>query len=262
MYVDPKTGRAFADRPETHPIVILYRMTFQDGRQQTFRVLLDRITLSLLSWPDGPAPQWTRLENHRCRPCSLDPGVHDHCPAAVALSGLADTFKSAVSWSPVDLWVETEQRNYQHHTTLQKAVSSLAGILMPTAGCPVLHRMRPLVQTHLPLQSQFESTQRLLSLFLFEQWARERQGLPFEWNPRAIQAYLEQVSELNLAFTERLGTIPGQRGDTTTNAVVILDSLATATLAATETEPFTHWVRLLHTAAPSPTGSSPDGRLD
>ncbi|HOU52918.1 MAG TPA: hypothetical protein PLQ97_03220 [Myxococcota bacterium] len=247
MYVDPNSGQVLPDQPSTHPLIILYRMTFQDGRQQTFRVVLDRVTLALLSWPVDPPPDWARLENHRCRPCPLDPRLHSHCPAAVALADLAAVFKNAVSWTPVDLWVETEHRNYQRQTNLQKAVSSLAGIYMTTAGCPVLDRMRPLVQTHLPLQSQFESTQRFLSLFLFEQWARERQGLPFEWNPRAIQAYLEEVSLLNGAFAERLGTIPGQRGDTTANAVVILDSLAMATLASTETTPFRNWTRLLHT---------------
>ncbi|MBP7124822.1 hypothetical protein KBD49_00465 [Myxococcota bacterium] len=247
MFVDPNTGEVLPDQPASHPVVILYRMTFQDGRQQTFRVVLDRVTLNLLSWPEDPPPDWARLENHRCRPCSLDPGQHAHCPAAVALSELASAFKNAVSWTPVDLWVETEHRNYQRQTTLQKAVSSLAGIYMPTSGCPVLNRMRPMVQTHLPLQTQFESTQRFLSLFLFEQWARERQGLPFEWNPRALQAYLEEVSLLNAAFAERLGTIPGQRGDATPNALVILDSLAMATLASTETAPFRQWTRLLYT---------------
>lgn len=245
MYVDPLTGRVSVDRPDFHPLPILYRMTFQDGGQYLFRVLLDRSTLSLLSWPDRSPPEWTRLENHRCSPCRLDPVVQVHCPVAVALSDLVETFRRAVSWAPVDLWVETEQRNYQRHTTLQCAVSSLAGIYMTTAGCPVLNRMRPLVMMHLPLQTQTETTQRLLSLFLFEQWARIRQGLPFDLDLRDIQAYLEQVSAVNVAFAERLATIPGRLGDATSNALVILDSLALATLVSTETEPLRRWFRML-----------------
>jgi hypothetical protein len=243
MVVDKQTSRVVDELESQAPLPFTYRLRFEDGSERVFRVLLDRQTLALRTWPERDPPEWTALDFHRCPGCRLDDATHAHCPVAVALSDVVEAFKDSVSWIPVDVTVECEQRTYQRRTTLQSALSALTGILMPTAGCPVLDRMRPMVETHLPFANQPETTYRFISMFLFAQFSRRRSGEHPDWTLEGLKAYLREVALVNTSFSERLNRIP-HKGDANVNAVAILDSLAALTGIRIENGDLSHWVRL------------------
>src|SRR5262249_45179319 len=78
--------------------------------------------------------------------------------------------------------------------------SSLIGIFMVTSGCPVMNKLRPMVDTHLPFMTSAESTYRVISMYLLAQFFRQRQGRKPDWALEGLLGVLEAAKETNAAF--------------------------------------------------------------
>jgi hypothetical protein len=189
-------------------------------------------------------PDWAALDFHRCPNCSLDSSKHAHCPVAVSMVELVDCFKDCVSHDAVEVTVRTAQRGYFMRTSVQNALSSITGIYMTTAGCPIMDRLRPMVETHLPFATQEETTYRTVSMYLFAQFALERHQKDADWGMSRLMEFLREVGKVNVAFCERLKAIP-HNGDAHVNALTILDSLASLTSIRIEGGQLEHWESLL-----------------
>jgi hypothetical protein len=142
---------------------------------------------------------------------------------AAGLVDVVEAFKDSVSYEEVDVEVETRDRTYRKRAPLQAAISPLVGIHMVTSGCPILDRLRPMVDTHLPFMSPAETTYRTLSMYLLAQYFRQRAGKAPDWEMKGLVDFLAEVRRVNGAFCRRLAAI--RIKDASLNAVALLNTL-------------------------------------
>jgi hypothetical protein len=198
-----------------------YLVSLQSGELKRHVVRLDSATGALQTAERKPLPDWTRLGFHQCPNCPLNQSTHTHCPVAVGLVDVVESFKNCVSHEVVDATVKTSYRTYQKRTSLQEVVGSLIGLHMASGGCPLLDKLRPLVVTHLPFASVEETLYRAVSMYLLAQYFRWKRGLVPDWDMEDLVANCENLTALNVAFGERILNI--NTCDANSNALVSLD---------------------------------------
>ena len=208
------------------PIIYHYRFVFENGIEKEFRVELDRKTLIAIQPADREHPEWTALNFFRCPNCSLDEGTNKHCPVALNLADIIDSFKGSASYEKVDVSVETNERKYSKKTTLQRGVSSLIGVYMVSSGCPVMEKLKPMVRYHLPFATEEETKYRAISMYLFAQYFLRKKGEVPDWELTGLARIYEEVRTANRGFCKRLSNIKIE--DASINAVVVLDCFADA----------------------------------
>jgi hypothetical protein len=209
---------------DEQPISYNYRFRLADGTSQEFAVQVESRTLALVPSQRQDYPAWSALACHQCPNCPLRPEQHPHCPIAANLVDLVEFFREAMSYDEVDVQIETEQRRYTKHTSVQQALSSLLGIYMVTSGCPVMDRLRPMVRFHLPFATLEETAYRVISMYLVAQYFRRKRGLRPDWELKGLVPIYEEVQTVNKSFLQRLEALKGN--DANANALVILDSFA------------------------------------
>jgi hypothetical protein len=208
-------------------IFFQYRFRLKSGEETQFRVVLDGGTLNLRrAEEEAPPPSWTELAFCTCPHCPLDPARHRHCPIAVSLAGIVCAFGKAASYEEVDVVLDTAERRYEKHTTLQKGLSSLVGIYMVTSGCPVMEWLKPMVRFHLPFATEEETKYRVLSMYLLAQFFLRRRGERPDWDMAGLVGIYENVRLVNRGIADRLSKI--EIDDANVNALLILDCFAGA----------------------------------
>ena len=206
---------------DTPTLSFQYTFRFPDGTERQFEVRLNADTLELLSPPDAPKPAWTKLKFFQCENCPLSDDV-EHCPVAVNLAGLVETFKDAVSFENAFVRVQTAERAYEKETTLQKGLSSIIGIYMVTSNCPVMDKLRPNVRFHLPFASMDESVYRAVAMYLMAQYFRMRDGQEPDWELKHLRDIYQEVACVNRGMSERFRHATAE--DANVNAVIILST--------------------------------------
>jgi len=224
---------------------IRYSLKFDDGTVKDFAMNFDKDTLSLLPHENALPGEWTRLEFEKCPNCSLDPATHAHCPVALNLSELIVFIKDMISYEEVDVVVEVPERKYSGRVALQTASSSLIGIIMATSGCPVLDRLRPMVQTHLPFATWEETSYRVVTMYLFSQYFRYKEGGKPDWDLDRLVELFDEIELVNLSFSQRIEGI--RKKDASVNAVAILSCFGSMTRMSVSENMFDHWKTLLKT---------------
>lgn len=209
---DQKPGKTYHYR---------YKFRFPTGLEKNFEVVLKADTLELLTSKAALKPEWTKLKYHQCANCPLDEQV-THCPVAVNLSTLVETFKDAISFQDLHVRVMTERRDFEAKTTLQEGLSSIIGIYMVTSNCPIMDRLRPNVRFHLPFASEEETIYRAISMYLTAQYFRLRNGEEPDWELKKLAEVYRGVSEVNRGMTERLADASTK--DANVNAVIHLSA--------------------------------------
>lgn len=224
-----------------------YRFALSDGTERRFDVALDPVSLALQhATADGAAPSafdasafpaWAALENEQCPNCPLNREASPACPVAVAVHPVIMAFHDSISHHQAEITIETEARSYRKQATLQSGISGVIGVLMTTAGCPVLDKLRPMVRTHLPFATLPETMYRAMSMYLLAQFfIAERGGTP-NWDMQGLSDVYAEVRRVNKAFLRRLHTLKIE--DASLNAIVNLDvfaSFTSMTLASDDLE--------------------------
>lgn len=185
---------------------------------------LDPKTMELSAIDDNDPADWTELGFEQCPNCPLSCEKAPHCPVALNLQGPIHLFSSELSYSPVELEVHVRERVYRVETTLQKAFSSLIGIIMVSSGCPALDRLRPLVRHHLPVATMEETKFRVIGMYLLGQYLRHKAGGEADWDLRDLVKIYDEIQVVNKAFVRRLHRAVEK--DAGLNAVVVLNYLA------------------------------------
>jgi hypothetical protein len=198
-----------------------YTFRLPDGTERHFEVRLDGDTLASVPAKDVPKPAWTKLKYFQCANCPLGDEV-EHCPVAVNLAAVVETFKDAVSFEDTTVEVETEERVYEKRTTLQKGLSSIIGIYMVTSNCPVMDQLRPMVRFHLPFASMDETIYRAVAMYLVAQYFRMRKGKTPDWKLEHLTDIYREVAKVNEGMTERLRHASTE--DANVNALTILST--------------------------------------
>jgi hypothetical protein len=205
----------------TEPITYRYTFRFSDGAEKRFEVRLDPATLALISSTEPAKPHWTKLGYHQCEQCPLKESA-THCPVAVNLANLVESFKDTLSHEEISVTVETAQRSYSKQTSLQQGLSSIIGIYMVTSNCPVMDKLRPNVRFHLPFASSGETVYRAVSVYLMAQYFRMKRGEVPDWTLEHLSEIYKLVWLVNKGMSQRLSHASAQ--DANVNAVIVLST--------------------------------------
>ncbi len=202
--------------------IIKYIFELNSDKREEVTLKLSKDSYSLCEIENSNPPDWTKLDYRKCRVCSLDSNKHPFCPTAKNIFPLILKFGKFISYSKVNLKIETLERTFSKNVTMQDGLSSLFGIIMTTSGCPVLDKLRPMVFTHLPFATAEETTYRVLSMYLLGQYYRNKKGLEPDWNFEGLLKIYEDISHVNSNFVERLRG-SGSIADAHLNAIVKLN---------------------------------------
>lgn len=168
-------------------------------------------------------PDWARLEHRQCSHCPLDPAEHTYCPIALNLAYLLPVQNLGNSFDPLTLEVETPQRRYRADTTLQRALSSLFGLICALSDCPHTQFLRPMALFHLPISTETETLVRVASLWLLERYLKSRDDPGVSVDLDGLNQAYHNLNELNRCFVERLRG--DSHSDAPVNAIVLLQVL-------------------------------------
>jgi len=220
-------------------VTFRYHFRLSDGEEKSFLVELDFDTLAILTAPRTAYPEWTALSHHKCPNCPLNEAEHPRCPVAANIVDVVEFFRDSISHEEAEVTVEADGRRYVKETSLQQAISSLIGIYMVTSGCPILNKLRPMVDTHLPFMSSSESVYRTLSMYLLAQYFRMKNGDTPDWNLDGVVTFLREARTTNHAFCRRLQSLGIK--DASLNAMNSLNAMGEITRLSLESGDLTRW---------------------
>ena len=203
-------------------IEIQYCFILDDQRREVFDLQLDPRTLEVINKGSLDFPFWTALEFHQCPHCTLDKVTHPHCPVATGLTSVIERFEKTFSYDEVDLEVITSQCQVTQHTTAQRALGSLIGLLFATSGCPHTDYFKPMARFHLPLASMEDTMFRVTSMYLVAQYFRHKEGWKSDFEFSGLKNIFDNMHLLNIMVAERIRN--ATQTDSSLNAVIQLDT--------------------------------------
>ncbi len=210
-----------------------YRFLFSNGEDKRFILVLDKKTLNLVNpVKTAPYPRWTELKTFKCPNCPLEEKKNKYCPLAVNIIELIDFFRTYISYTEVEVIVDTEVRRYSKHTSLQKGISSLMGIYMVTSGCPIMEKLKPMVRYHLPFATLEETNYRAISMYLLVQYFLYRKGGNPDWDLVKLANIYSEIKSVNVNICRKLNELKIE--DAVLNAIVNLDYFAISVPLASE----------------------------
>lgn len=212
-------------------MAIEYRITLDDEHDFSYRIELDR---SYDREAEIQAPHWTRLEHQRCANCPLSREQFSHCPAAVDLHRVIEDFQGLPAVQKALVWVRTPEREYTKVVGLEEGLRALLGVIMATSACPVLARLKPMAQQHLPFANNREFVLRAVSLYLARQYFNLREGRHADWELRGLVRSFQQLQLVNQAFWQRIHDTC--KGDSNLKAFLTFFSMASSLTVSLETQ--------------------------
>lgn len=201
-----------------------YHIIDAESKQKDFVISVDAKTLTIITEEASNQPAWTKLDFQQCSICPLTSATHEFCPVAKNIFPIMEFFKDSVSYEDSVIVLETKDRNYSKHTSLQQGVSAMIGIIMATSGCPVLSHLKPMVRFHLPFANPQETLYRAMSMYLVQQYFNYKKGKQPDWELKGLMKIYEDVHEVNISFSKRLTSLRGK--DANVNSLIILDNFA------------------------------------
>lgn len=197
---------------------LVYRFSFPDGRTESLDAGADV--------PQDGLPAWTELGFHQCANCPLTTADAQRCPMAVRLVPLVALFERVRSYDDVSAQVESDERTVTKRTSVQKVLRSLMGLLSASSDCPHIEFLKPMAHYHLPFSSREETVYRVVSAYLLAQHFLRQQGKAPDPGLDGLKAHYRELQQVNQGMAARLGAIRDERGDSSVNALVLLDLFA------------------------------------
>ena len=197
-----------------------YNFRFPDGIEQEFKLHIDSETLELVAENEQIPAEWMQLEYNKCTNCSLNSN-NLYCPLALHLGDLISFSNALISFNQVQVEVILPERTIINNTTVQQAVSSIMGLIIPCSGCPHTAFLKPLARFHLPFASVDETTFRATSMFLLAQLIRKTEGHKPDFSLAGLKYLYKKLHVVNSDFSVRLRN--STKEDASINALVLLD---------------------------------------
>ena len=194
------------------------------GEEDSYELVLDGVTLDIISPHPDEIPQWAMLDFNKCPSCPLDAESSPHCPLAIALVNLNSSFAHLDSYEKVHVVVVTAERTTMKDTTAQQAVSSLMGLISSCSGCPHTRFFRPMARFHQPFATGLETIYRASSMYMLAQYFLKAGRKEADSGLAGLNDIYQKLHEINTHCAKRLRH--GASGDSTVNAVVLLDMFA------------------------------------
>jgi hypothetical protein len=200
---------------------LVYHFQFPDGRTESLQV-----SPAVPGQAQADLPPWTGLGFHQCSNCPLSAADTAHCPMAVRIVPLVVLFEKVRSYDDVTAQVESEERTVTKRTSVQRVLRSLMGLLVASSDCPRIEFLKPMARYHLPFSSTEETIYRVVSTYLLAQYFLRQQGKAADAGLEGLKAHYRELQQVNLGMAARLGAIRVQGGDSSINALVLLDLFA------------------------------------
>lgn len=201
-----------------------YTFVFNDGTEKKFEILLDRDTLNIVKTKKDNLPSWARRDQFSCPNEICNTTNDEYCPIAINLENIIEFFRDINSYETVKIYAEVDERTYFKETSVQKGVSSLMGIIMPTSGCAVLAKLKPLTRFHLPFASIEETEFRVIAMYLFVQYMIMQRGGTPDWEMKKLKKIYEDILKVNRTLSQKIANLENK--DASINAIVALDNFA------------------------------------
>lgn len=205
---------------------INYKFMLPKGQTESFNIIVDGEKYTTESCETDVTPEWYRLDFKQCPNCSLSSHKTPLCPMMSTLGCAATRFSTIVSFETVDLVVTTEERTITKKTSVQRALSSLLGLLIAVSGCPHTVYFKPMARFHLPLATEDETVFRATGMYMIAQYLRKSEGLDAEFDLSGLKKIYENLRVVNMAVAARLRE--AAKADSLVNAVILLDLFAKA----------------------------------
>ncbi|QEY62346.1 hypothetical protein FXN65_09790 [Metapseudomonas lalkuanensis] len=212
-------------------MAIEYRINLDDLHEFSYRIELERAYDAERA---SAAPKWTRLEHQQCSNCPLSKDAYSHCPAAVDLHRVIEDFQGLPAFKKVQVLVRTPDREYAKVVGLEEGLRALLGVIMATSACPVLGKLKPMAQQHLPFASNQEFILRAVSLYLARQYFNFREGRHADWELKGLVRLFQQLQLVNQAFWQRIHDTC--EGDSNLKAFLTFFSMASSMTYSLETQ--------------------------
>ncbi|MFZ3203895.1 MAG: hypothetical protein WA161_08480 [Pseudomonas sp.] len=212
-------------------MAIEYRITLDDNHEFSYRIELNRVYEPAQA---QVAPSWTRLEHQQCSNCPLSSNDFSHCPAAVDLHQVIEDFQGLPAFKKAMVWVRTPEREYTKQVGLEEGLRALLGVIMATSACPVLGKLKPMAQNHLPFANNQEFILRAVSLYLARQYFNFREGRLADWELKGLVRMFQQLQLVNQAFWQRIHDTC--EGDSNLKAFLTFFSMSSSMTYSLETQ--------------------------
>jgi hypothetical protein len=207
------------------PFQFHYHFQFVKGPVKDYKISLNPDTLSLIPLaPPSETPEWVRLQYKQCRDCPLQPDSSAHCPIAVNIMELVESFKSVFSYHDCTVVCEAAERTYLKKTSVMEGLSAIFGVIMATSDCPVMEFLKPMARFHLPFATIEETTMRTASMYLLAQYFKykDQPGMKFDF--KTLENHYRKVQMVNEGLLARINSVSSEDADK--NAIVTLHSLS------------------------------------
>ncbi|MCP4397010.1 MAG: hypothetical protein GY801_06885 [bacterium] len=213
-------------------ISFTYTFTFPDGEKEEFFLEIDHENFELTGNIPDNLPAWTKLTYHQCPHCPLDVSTHPYCPLAANQVTIVKRLSSFLPYQKVSLSVTAGERTILQETTIQAAVGSLMGLIMPTSGCPYTAYFKPMARFHLPLAGSAETIYRSVSMYIMAQFFLHEQNQQLlqdgmedvDFAMSGLARIYENIHTVNTALAERF--LAASKKDSSVDAIVQLDIYA------------------------------------
>jgi len=203
-----------------------YQFTFSNGTQHLFNINLSYPELKQIKPAEQrlKAPDWAKLNFHKCPNCALDEKTNQYCPAAESLIEILEVFKNVTSYEEVDVLVRIPGKEIHTKRSIQSALSSLLGLSLGGSNCPVFKKFAPMARFHLPFATSEETIYRSVSTYLLAQHFISAEGGKPDWELTGFKKFYQEVANVNTALSKRLANI--STADANINALINLDCFA------------------------------------
>ena len=209
-----------------HTLFFLYKLRFPNKKLIEFPILIDKSSCTFIPEAEIIPQSWAALEYRQCENCTLNQADTPFCPIALNLIPMLHLCNDVASYQSLNLEVITQERSYSGETTMQRAISSILGLIMATSSCPHTEFFKPMARFHLPLASEDETVYRATSMFLLAQYFQNEDGLKLNLDLAQLKTIYQNLQIINAALAKRLRAAVAQ--DATINGVVLLDLLTHA----------------------------------
>ncbi len=205
-------------------ITFNYSFKFKDTKEKIFTINLDKDTLNHIDESNTEPAEWTKFCNFRCPHCPIEKDSITYCPVALRLEDIITFFSDFPSFTEANILVTTRERVYAKKGSVQQGVSSLVGLVMASSGCPVMNKLKPLVQFHLPFATLEDTEFRILSMYLVAQFFRWKKGLEPDWSLEKLSHFYKEIQMTNEYVVFKMNSLESY--DSARNAVTILNYFA------------------------------------
>ncbi len=205
-------------------MTIKYCFKFADETEKVFNLKLDNKNNELVNDVPEHIPHWVSLDFHKCPNCTLSSSTHPNCPLALNLINIVKSFDQILSHDEIYVEVITKKRSVSQHTTAQKGISSLMGLVIASSGCPHTVYFKPMANFHLPFANEKETLYRATSMYLLAQYFLQGEGKKGDFELHGLKQIYNNIEVVNISIAERLRI--ASKTDSSINAIVLLDLLA------------------------------------